>query len=212
MKIQKSYLAVLIIIAVSFIEAIYLYPMMPDVMAGHWDYRGEVDGNISKFWGLFLMPIISVLFILLLLIIPKIDPLKENIKKFRKYFDRFVVLITLFIFYIYTLSILWNIGVYFNMAIFMAPAVGIIFYYAGALTEKSERNWFIGIRTPWTISSEKVWEKTNKLGGKLFKIAAVLAVLSVFTSEYAIFFTIIPVTLFSLYTVVYSYLEYKKEK
>jgi uncharacterized membrane protein len=212
MKIQKSYLAVLIIIIASFIEAIYLYPAMPDVMAGHWDYRGEVDGNIPKFWGLFLMPILSVLFLLLLLIIPKIDPLKENIKKFRKYFDRFVVLITLFLFYVYTLSILWNIGAYFNMAMFMAPAIGIIFYYVGVLTEKSERNWFIGIRTPWTISSDKIWKKTNKLGGKLFKIAGVLAVLSIFIPEYAIFITTIPVILLAFYTIVYSYLEYKKEK
>jgi len=59
----------------------------------------------------------------------------------------------------------------------MVPALGILFYYCGILIENAKRNWFIGIRTPWTLSNEKVWERTHKIGGKLFKIAGLIAFL-----------------------------------
>ncbi|MDP2741185.1 MAG: DUF1648 domain-containing protein, partial [bacterium] len=73
---------ILIIIAASFLISFYLYPAAPDKMASHWNIAGEVDGYMSKFWGLFLMPIISLVMFLLFTIIPKIDPMKENVQKF----------------------------------------------------------------------------------------------------------------------------------
>jgi len=88
---------------------------MPDEMASHWNFKGEVDDYLPKFWGLFLMPIISLGLFLLFLLIPKIDPLKANIEKFRKYFDGFMVLMMVFLFYIYLLSIIWNLGKRFDM-------------------------------------------------------------------------------------------------
>jgi multisubunit Na+/H+ antiporter MnhB subunit len=79
------------------------------------------------------MPIISVGMLLLFIIIPKIDPLKSNIQGFRKYFDGFVVLIMVFLFYIYLLTIFWNSGYTFNMTTFLSPALAILFYYTGIL-------------------------------------------------------------------------------
>ena len=110
-------------------------------------------------------------------VIPKIDPLKENIAKFRPYFDLFILLLFGFLFYLYLLTIAWNLGYRFNIIQLMAPAFGLLIYYAGVLIENSKQNWFIGIRTPWTLSSEKVWNKTNRQAGKLFKAAGVLSLL-----------------------------------
>jgi len=188
---RKSSVIILLIILASFIAAIYLYPQMPDEMASHWNFKGEVDDYLPKFWGLFLMPIISLGLFLLFLLIPKIDPLKANIEKFRKYFDGFIVLIIVFLFYIYFLSIAWNLGKRFDMGQMMVPALGILFYYCGILVENAKRNWFIGIRTPWTLSNEKVWERTHKIGGKLFKISGVIAFLGIVLPKYAVFFVLI---------------------
>jgi uncharacterized membrane protein len=77
--------------------------------------------------------------------------------------------------------------------------------------EKTKRNWFIGIRTPWTISSDIVWDKTHKIGGKLFKISGIIALVGIASGKYAIFFIIIPLIFTALYTIIYSYLEYTKE-
>ena len=210
-NMRKTEIIILGIILFSLIIGIYFYPQMPSKMASHWNVQGQVDGYLPKFWGLFLMPIISLGLFLLFVAIPKIDPLKYNIEKFRKYYNRFVVLIIIFLFYLYLLTIFWNISFRFNMIQLMAPAFGIFFYYCGILTEKAKRNWFIGIRTPWTLSSEKVWDKTHKIGGKLFKITGIIALFGIFFPSYAIFFILVPGILAAIYVIIYSYLEYQKE-
>jgi len=208
---RKSEIIIFGIILLSFAIGIYYYPQMPEKLASHWNAQGQVDGYTSKFWGLFLMPIISVGMLLLFILIPRIDPLKSNIQQFRKYFDGFVVLIMVFLFYLYLLTIFWNSGYTFNMITFLSPAFAILFYYSGILIENAKRNWFIGIRTPWTMSSDKVWDKTHKIGGKLFKIAGVVTLLAIFFETYAIYIIVVPLIMVSIYTVVYSYFEYQKE-
>ncbi len=208
---KKSKIIILGIIILSFVVGIYFYPRMPEKVASHWNIQGNVDAYMSKFWGLFLMPIVSIGLLALLILIPKIDPLKENVERFRKYFDGFIVLMIMFLFYIYLLTVFWNIGIRFNMGQFVMPALGILFYYVGILVENAKRNWFIGIRTPWTLSSEVVWNKTHKIGGKLFKFAGVVAFLGIVFPRYAIFFVIIPVISITVYTLIYSYFEYQKE-
>ncbi|HEY9246476.1 MAG TPA: SdpI family protein [Candidatus Methanoperedens sp.] len=208
---RKSELITFGVIILSLAIGIYYYPHMPEKVASHWNAQGQVDGYISKFWGLFLMPVISMGMLLLFILIPRIDPLKTNIQQFRKYYDGFVVVILVFLFYLYLLTILWNTGYTFNMITFLSPAFAILFYYVGILVENAKRNWFIGIRTPWTLSSDKVWDKTHKIGGKLFKIAGILALLGIFFESYAILIIAVPVIIVSIYTVAYSYLEYQKE-
>jgi len=199
-------------ILLSFLIGIYLYPKMPEQMASHWNAQGQVDGYVSKFWGLFLMPFISLALFLLFILIPKIDPLKANIEKFRKYFDGFIIFTILFLFYLFTLTIFWNFGVKFSMNQVLPPAFGILFFYCGILIEKAKRNWFIGIRTPWTLSNDKVWERTHKIGGKLFKVVGIIAFLGIIFPNYAFFLILFPVIAVSIYTVVYSYFEYRKER
>ena len=209
MKNQKTIF--LGIVGILFIIGTFLYPLMPEQMASHWNSNGEVDGYMSKFWGVFLTPFMSLGLIIIFLLIPKIDPLKANIEKFRKYYDEFVVLILLFLSYVYFLTIFWNLGYRFNMTIMIFLMIAPLFYYSGILIENAKRNWFIGIRTPWTLSSEKVWNKTHKLGGKLFKLSGALVLLGILFEKYAIIFVILPIILSSVYLFVYSYFEYQKE-
>jgi uncharacterized membrane protein len=86
-----------------------------------------------------------------------------------------------------------------------------LFFYTGVLCDNAKRNWSIGIRTPWTLSSERVWDKTHKVGGRLFKIAGVIAFIGIFFERHAIFFILVPVFLLAIYTFIYSYFEYQKE-
>ncbi len=208
---SKTTIIILFITILAFSVGAYFYPQLPEKVASHWNAQGQVDGYMSKFWGIFLMPLVMVGLALLLVFIPKIDPLKENIAKFRKYFNGFVVVITLFFFYIYLLTILFNLGIRFNMTRLLIPVIGLLFYYMGILVENAKRNWFIGIRTPWTLSSDRVWDKTHKIGGKLFKIAGVVAFFGILLPSLAIYFILIPVLSVVVYTIVYSYFEYQKE-
>ncbi len=208
---RKSTAVITGLILFSFIISIYFYPHVPEIMATHWNSRGEVDGYMSKLWGLFFMPLVITGLAVLFMVIPKIDPKRENIAKFRKYYDGFVVLFTLFMLAVHLQILLWNTGVRISPNAMLPAGIGLLFYYIGILVENAERNWFIGIRTPWTLSSDKVWEKTNRLGGKLFRIAGIVAVLGAFFPELTFFFILGPALFIAGFTAVYSYIEYQKE-
>jgi len=209
---NKLNLITLLLIILSFLIGIFSYQSLPDKIASHWDSQGNVNGYIQKFWGIFLLPIISISLFLLFYFLPKIDPLKENYKKFKSYYDSFILIIILFMFYIYILTLIWNFGIQFNMNLSLIPALGFLFIYIGIILKKIKRNWFIGIRTPWTITSNKVWDKTHKLGSKLFILSGIITLLGIFFSDYMIWFILVPVILSSIISIIYSYLEFKKNK
>lgn len=210
MKFNRYDLIVITIAVISFIVGLTLYPQMPEQMASHWNAQGIANGFTSRFWGVFLMPIISLGLVVILLLVPRIDPLKANIEKFKGYYYSFVILIMLFFMYIYILTLLWNKGSRFDMAQLMAPAMGLLFYIAGVMMSRAKRNYFIGIRTPWTLNNEEVWNKTHHLGGILFKISGVIAAIGALLPEYAIIFIIVPVITAAIVSVVYSYVIYQK--
>lgn len=200
------------ILLATFIVAIAAYPAMPDPMATHWGFSGEADGYMPKIWGLFLVPLISAALALLLLFIPRIDPLKENIERFRETYEHFIAVLLLFLLYVSILVIAWNAGIRYNIAQLLSPAFGVLLYACGILVGRARRNWFIGIRTPWTLSSERVWDRTHAVGGRLFRIAGILALLGALLPGIVWLLILGPVLFISVFLVVYSYFEYRNEK
>lgn len=212
MSSRTTLIIVSILIAASTLAGLLLWNQLPEPMASHWGVNDQVDGYMSKFWGVFLMPAVTLGMLLMYLVIPSIDPLKANIDQFREYFNAFIALMTGFMVYIYGLTLLWNLGyTSFRMSSAMLPALGLIFVFAGLLIGKAKRNYFIGIRTPWTLSSDSVWNETHRLGGKLFIASGLLALLGAFFPDYAVFFILIPILGTTLFTVLYSYYLFQKE-
>lgn len=201
-----------LIIIASYVAALYFYPLMPERMASHWGINGQVNGYIDRFWGVMLLPVISSVLFLLFLFLPKMDPKRENIEKFRQYFDVFIILIFLFLSYIYALTLLWNLGYAFQMNILIIPPFAVLFYYVGVLMRHAEMNWTIGIRTPWTLESPTVWKKTHQLGGLLFQIAAVFSLFGLLLPVYTFWFLIAPILTVAVFIVFYSYYLFRKER
>ena len=187
-----------------------LSPRFPDPMAIHWDAHGQPNGYGSHFMGLWFVPLLVIGLVLLLMAIPHIDPLKKNIEKFRKEYNTFVFIFVIFFVYIYLLSLVLNLGLHFNLFTWMVPAIGGFFYYIGILMGKAKRNYFIGIRTPWTLADEDVWNQTHRVGSIAFKISGVVTILGVVFQNFAIWFVIVPALLASVYPIVYSYVAYRK--
>ena len=207
----KAKIFSLFVLLLSFVVAFFFYPIMPDKMASHWGINGEVDGYASKTMGLFIFPILMMICTILFFAIPKIDPEKENIKKIEKEFDSFIVIFNLFMIYLYGLTIFWNIGNAFNMTQAIMPAFALLFYFIGSLVGKVKRNYTIGIRLPWTIANETVWDKTHKLGEYLFKGVAVFTLLGAIFTDYAWALMFFPLIIAVLYLCFYSYREHKKK-
>ena len=182
-------------------------------MASHWNINDQVDGYISKFWGVFMLPLITLGMFLLFLVVPSIDPMKANIAQFRESFNLFIVLIVGFMVYLYGLTLAWNLGyTNFRMSGAMLPAIGLLFIFIGFMMRQAKRNFFIGIRTPWTLSSDMVWNETHRVGAILFMISGALAFIGGFfggtTAFWMMFAPIMGSTAFLL---VYSYVLYQRE-
>lgn len=202
----------LFVIILSFILAIYFYPQMPALMASHWGFNGLADGYATKQFALFLIPVTLSILYPIFLLLPNVNPYKKNFHEYSDYYDVFVSLIFFFLFYVYVLTLLWNLNLYFNMLQFLSPSFSIVFYYAGLLSTKTKRNWFVGIRTPWAYKNDVVWQKTQTFGGSLLKISSVFCLLSLIVPSLSIVFILVPV-LFSVLAVnVYSYFEAQKHQ
>lgn len=210
MKITKGEMTVFAIALAAFLVGACFYPYLPERMASHWNAKGQVDGYMSKGWGTFLMPITIAGLGLLFMVIVRIDPLKANIAGFRKYYDGFIILFAVFLFCLNLWMLLWNIGYKFSLNIVMPIGVGLLVFYLGILCENAKRNWFIGIRTPWTLSSDIVWDKTHKIGAKLFKAMGIVILAGVFWPAYLLFFILIPTVLVTVFLLAYSYVVYQK--
>ena len=212
MSTRATIFATIFLIAFAIVFSLSVFDRLPEQMASHWNTANQVDGYMTRFWGAFLMPIVAIGMLALFLIIPNIDPLKANIAKFRNYFNAFIALMVGFLVYVHILTMLWNLGNdQFNMGAAMLPALGLIFVFAGIMMRQAKRNFFIGIRTPWTLSSDYVWEKTHHVGSTLFIVSGILAFLGVFFTNQAVWFILGPVLGSTLFLFVYSYVLYQQE-
>jgi uncharacterized membrane protein len=162
-----------------FTASLVLGASMEGELATHWNAAGEADGFGSRLAGLYLLPMISIGTAVLLIFLPSIDPLKANITAFRGEYNLFVLFFTVFLFYLHGLTLAWNLGVIFSMNGMLMPAIGLFFILTGRMIGKAKRNYFIGIRTPWTLANDIVWEKTHKLGSRLFVISGALTIATI---------------------------------
>jgi uncharacterized membrane protein len=211
MKLRKAEILMGVMVLLAFVIGLYVYPHLPQQVASHWNASGQVDGYMPKSAGVFLLPLVLVVIALIFAAIPRVDPLKANIEQFRSYYDGFIILFFAFMLLIYLQVVLWNMGVQISPNLVMPIGVGLLFFYIGILCEHAKMNWSIGIRTPWTLSSPTVWEKTHRVGARLFKAAGLLALLGIFFQKWAVFFILVPVLLVAVYTILYSYLAYREE-
>jgi len=210
MKTKQVIIWTLILVIGVIVVGVALSSQFTDPMAVHWNAQGEADGYGSRFMGIWFLPLVTIGLSLLLLGIPTIDPLRKNIEKFRNEYNLFILLFVIFFVYLQVISLLYNLGWQFNLLALLTPAFGGFFYYIGVMLAKAKRNYFIGIRTPWTLAHEDVWNETHRVGAMGFKMSGVLTIFGVVFPNYVIWFMMIPLLLVAFGTIVYSYFVYRK--
>lgn len=212
MKTKTTWIVLAVLTAAALLAGVVVMGRMPEQVASHWNAQGEADGYSSVWMGVFFMPAVMAGIAVLMMVIPSIDPLRENIKAFREDYNVMIVAMAGFFFYLHLLTLLWNLGVEFSMNSLLAPGFGGLFFLIGEMIGKARRNFFIGIRTPWTLSSDSVWQKTHERGAMLYKVAGALTLLAIPFQQWAFYFMIVPILAVSLYVVVYSYIVFEREK
>ncbi|KTG10808.1 hypothetical protein AUR64_06355 [Haloprofundus marisrubri] len=185
-------------------------PSLPARLVTNWNTAGEPNGTLPKSLALWLVPAMTAGLLVVFASIPRIDPLGENIAAFRPYYDWFVVVFTGYMLVVHAGVVAFNLGYEFDFtALVLAGSAGLL-YYAGVVVANAERNWFVGIRTPWTLSSDEVWRRTHALGGRLFKLTAIATLVGLLFGDYALYFLVVPAVLTAAVTVVYSYYLYER--
>ena len=179
-------------------------------LATHWNAAGEADKYGSTFMGLYFMPVLTMFLTVLLLFVPGIDPLKANIEKFRPDYNLFVLVFAGFMYFVHSLTLAWNIGLRFSMNALLTPAFGVFFILTGMMVRKAKRNFFIGIRTPWTLANDEVWDKTHQLGGKLFIASGLITAATIFYPAVSMWVLLITAVGSAIVATVYSYVEFRK--
>lgn len=208
----KKELPLLVIVLVPFIYLAYIWDELPSKVPIHWNFKGEIDRYGDK-TELIIIPFLLPLFIyLVFLVVPKIDP-KNKLNQMGGKLQTIKFLLTSFmsilaLFFIYTAK---------NQSLanpnYFVLIVGVVFSILGNYFKTIKPNYFIGIRTPWTLESETVWKKTHELGGKMWLIGGVLIVISsLILNESLNFMIFLIITgVITIIPMVYSYLIYKNE-
>jgi uncharacterized membrane protein len=187
-----------------------VYPLLPGVVPVHWNAAGQADGFGRPWMAAFLMPLIMALVLLLFVLIPKIAVFKKNLKAFEKQYWLLGLVIELFFLLFYAITLFPNFGVETSLSALFSLPLAFLFIAIGLLLPSFRRNFFVGIRTPWTLSSDRVWKKTHEFGGTLFVAAGIVSLGTAFLAPKQSILTIVVVVLAAaLATVVYSFLEFR---
>lgn len=185
-------------------------PALPEQVTISWDATGIPSGTAPKTLVLVGGPLLASGVVGLFELIPRLNPLEEEIASFGRAYDSAAVVAATFTIYAYGAILLWNLGYDFEITQALAPAIAVLFVAVGLLLECADRNWFIGIRTPWTLSSDRVWRRTHDRTAPLFKLAGIVALGGVVLPELFVYFVAVPAVVITVFATVYSYLEYKR--
>jgi len=209
--LKESILWAFIVLPYVYLAAIW--NQLPAQVPTHFDFAGNVDTWSGKNTLLFLPGALGIAIYLVLLLIPVFDPKRKIQQMGNKYYTfRFLLTFFFSIFAIYLLYVS-KTGVMKSPAMLIA-LVGVLFAILGNYFQTVRPNYFIGIRTPWTLESEEVWRKTHHLSGRLWMAGGILmAVLAFIICNNLILAIMLGVlfTILVIVPVVFSYTEFKKE-
>lgn len=199
----------LLFIAIAFVVAAVLYPSLPEQIPTHWNAQGEVDDYMSKPGGVLIMPVMALFTYFIMKLIPVISPKGFRTDKFPEVIGVLQVTLVGFMSVVSVLVLLEARGLNVRINEMIFAGVGLLFVIIGNYLGKVRKNFFIGIRTPWTLASDEVWSRTHRIGGRLFMlsgviiwIGALLGLPVTWTVGVAVGLVLIPV--------VYSYFLYRR--
>ncbi len=211
MRLDRSDAVCLAVVVLHFALVGFFYSDLPDPLPTHWNAQGEIDGYTPKPWGAWLFPLITLGMYLLFKIIPWISPQGFRMESFIKVVDILKQTLVLFMFVIGVTVVFAAQGKPFDPGAVILPGVGVLFIIIGNYMGKLRKNFFIGIRTPWTLASDEVWAKTHRVGGWCFVLAGLVLLVAGLAGSPSIGLIVgISVGLGAIVPIVYSFVVYKR--
>ncbi len=204
--LKKEWLP-LTLIALSFIAGWYFHPKLPDMVPMHWNFAGEVDDYGPKLMVTLGFPAIALAMYIMMLVLPFIDPKRKNYNLFEGSY--FLIRTIILFFFIFMFGVIVTAGLGYNLDVskVVVFAVGLLFIVLGNYMGRVRQNFFVGIKTPWTLSNNEVWTKTHRAAAKVWVLGGLLMMASIFINSILTFIVILAAAFFPI---VYSYILYVK--
>ena len=203
----------LVVAALGAVVSVWAYGRLPETVATHWNLQGTPDGFSSRIWAVVLMPLVTVGLTSLFNVLPRVDPRRENYAKFLDSYWLIANAILVFTGVVHGLILANGLGYTVQVDRLLPVGVGLLFVFRGNYLTRVEPNWFIGVRTPWTLSSDTVWRKVHRTAGWLFVIAGIVIAAGAFAPRSA-FMPLFVVTIVAAagIPVAQSYVLWKREQ
>ncbi|MEZ4885115.1 MAG: SdpI family protein [Chitinophagales bacterium] len=206
----KEHLLSIVLLVLPFVLVLFFWNQIPEIIPTHWNIDGEADSFGNK-WSILILPFVNIGVFLLLWAIPKIDP-KKSIEQFSKTYHIMIGILVGLLFLVFCIMLLTILGMIDNSTNWIMYSLIGLFLVIGNYLGKMRPNYFMGIRTPWTLENEEVWLKTHRFGGKLWVMASIVMLLLGFFAVGKTFvgLFVVYVLVIGIVPVVYSYLRYKE--
>ena len=207
---RKWYPALLIV--ATLVASLIVFPRLPARVPTHWDLHGHVNGMGSRWVATFLMPALLLCLWGLFRFLPRIDPRRESYARMQGTWDLMVNLVLTLMAALHFIFLAASLGAPVAIGRLIAAVVGVTLVILGNVLPRARPNWWFGIRTPWTLSNDRVWERTHRVGGYVVSIVGVLVILaaivgvSVAPPAIAVLAAVLALGL-----VVYSYIVWRQE-
>jgi uncharacterized membrane protein len=208
MKFITRYWLAAVLVAASFAVAALFYDRVPDPVPAHWSFAGQVDGWMAKPLGVFAVPLLALLVSLLVAVLPDLAPRRFATAPLQRVYPTIVAALAGLMLLVTFASLRAATGAGSSPQAGVLAGLGVFCVVVGNVLGKLTRNFFVGIRTPWTLANSQVWERTHRFAGPVFVIGGILLV-STSLSNVSRAVTMLLLGLIFLTPVVYSYLAWR---
>jgi len=217
MKIKYFRLTIIFVLVQIVLALLIGLPLADDAkVPSHWNLQGEVDGWTGKWQSIYMFPLINVIIFTLFVFFPAISPrYRKNSERFDKILPSLLNLLVFFFAAIHIYTLLLARALIPQGNIFIFVLLGLLFILIGNLLPKVPSNFYVGVRIPWTLSSETVWRKTARMTGKSFSACGLIFVIIGMIGKINVFTKIILISMFFLiifWPTIYAFIVYKKEQ
>ena len=193
----------------------YLLPQLPAMIPTHWNYAGVADAFGQKTTSVWLFPGIALAMTLLFPFLKKLDPKGENYEKFASVWETIQTSLIMFFAHAYVLSLLAalpSLAPQIDISRYMMLGIGALFIVLGNFMGKIRRNYFIGFKLPWTLTSDEVWNKTHRVAGKCMLLSGIILALNGWFKFAPLGLFIVAMIIMVILPMIYSYILFRKSK
>jgi uncharacterized membrane protein len=204
----------ILLAAVGVLMTLAVYQRLPETIAVHWDLDGNPNGWMPRVIGAFFGPAFLLLLWGLLRLAPRIDPREENYRRFGEAYETIVASALLLVLATHGIVLAIALGHRVPVGRFVPALVGALFIVIGNVMPRTRSNWWFGVRTPWTLTSDRVWTRTHRLAGYSMTAAGIVMIVTALALPSALGAPVMIAAAVGsvIAPAVYSYLTWRRER